>query len=165
MPVHSSDGDFLTAEDGERYLAPEVPVGWASREEEENFPRRASTDKIMRLQAENKTAHLRQRVHFSVNHGSERSRYSCRVNEALMLGTAEQRHAAAATVAAIQSSRLSDLLESFFFVNSGSEVVEAALKVARSIMRRQNIITMQGTYHRWTFGAMAITRSKAVWDS
>ncbi len=82
-----------------------------------------------------------------------------------MLGTAEQRHAAAATVAAIQSSRLSDLLESFFFVNSGSEVVEAALKVARSIMRRQNIITMQGTYHRWTFGAMAITRSEAVWDS
>ena len=61
-----------------------------------------------------------------------------------MLGTAEQRHAAAATVAAIQSSRLSDLLELFFFVNSGSEVAEAALKVARSIMHRQNIITMQG---------------------
>ena len=39
MPVHSSDGDFPTAEDGERYLAPEVPVGWgrASREEEEFF--------------------------------------------------------------------------------------------------------------------------------
>jgi len=53
-------------------------------------------------------------------------------------------------------------LESFFFVNSGSEAVEAALKMARSITRRQNIITMQGAYHGRTFGAMAITRSEAV---
>lgn len=53
-------------------------------------------------------------------------------------------------------------LESLFFVNSGSEAVEAALKMARSITRRQNIITMQVAYHRRIFGAMAIARSDAV---
>jgi glutamate-1-semialdehyde aminotransferase len=38
-------------------------------------------------------------------------------------------------------------LDSFFFWNSGSEAVEAAIKVARSKTRRSNIIVMQGAYH------------------
>jgi 4-aminobutyrate aminotransferase len=54
-------------------------------------------------------------------------------------------------------------LDSFFFVNSGSEAVEAALKMVRSITRKQNIITMQGAYHGRTFGAMAITKSKTIY--
>jgi len=54
-------------------------------------------------------------------------------------------------------------LDSFFFVNSGSEAVEAALKMVRSIMRKQNIITMQGAFHGRTFGAMAVTKSKTVY--
>ena len=37
-------------------------------------------------------------------------------------------------------------LDSFFFWNSGSEAVEAALKMARTLTGRQNIITMQGTH-------------------
>ncbi|KAJ6451695.1 acetylornithine aminotransferase [Mycena vitilis] len=51
-------------------------------------------------------------------------------------------------------------LDSFFFWNSGSEAVEAALKLARTATGRQNIICMQGAYHGRTFGAMAVTRSK-----
>jgi 4-aminobutyrate aminotransferase len=35
-------------------------------------------------------------------------------------------------------------LDSFFFWNSGSEAIEASLKMARQITGRQNIITMQG---------------------
>ena len=35
-------------------------------------------------------------------------------------------------------------LDSFFFWNSGSEAVEAAIKMARTFTNRQNIITMQG---------------------
>ena len=35
-------------------------------------------------------------------------------------------------------------LNSFFFWNSGSEAVEAAIKMARTFTNRQNIITMQG---------------------
>jgi 4-aminobutyrate aminotransferase len=35
-------------------------------------------------------------------------------------------------------------LDSFFFWNSGSEAVEAAIKMARMMTGRQNIIAMQG---------------------
>ena len=37
-------------------------------------------------------------------------------------------------------------LDSFFFWNSGSEAVEAAIKLARTATGRQNIITMQGKH-------------------
>jgi 4-aminobutyrate aminotransferase len=39
-------------------------------------------------------------------------------------------------------------LDSFFFWNSGSEAVEAALKLARIATGRQNIICMQGASPR-----------------
>ncbi|EMD37843.1 hypothetical protein CERSUDRAFT_83595 [Gelatoporia subvermispora B] len=55
-------------------------------------------------------------------------------------------------------------LDSFFFWNSGSEAVEGAIKLARSVTGRQNIITMQGAYHGRTFGAMAVTRSKTIYS-
>jgi len=51
-------------------------------------------------------------------------------------------------------------LNSFFWWNSGSEAVEAAMKMARVITGKQNIIAMQGGYHGRTFGAMAVTKSK-----
>jgi 4-aminobutyrate aminotransferase len=38
-------------------------------------------------------------------------------------------------------------LDSFFFWNSGSEAIEAAIKVARTATKRNNIIVMQGGYH------------------
>ncbi|KAL7281440.1 hypothetical protein ACG7TL_004753 [Trametes sanguinea] len=55
-------------------------------------------------------------------------------------------------------------LDSFFFWNSGSEAVEAAIKMARTITGRQNIINMQGAYHGRTFGAMAVTKSKTIYS-
>jgi len=55
-------------------------------------------------------------------------------------------------------------LDSFFFLNSGSEAVEAAIKMARVFTNRQNIICMQGSYHGRTFGAMAVTKSKTVYS-
>ncbi|OCF32130.1 4-aminobutyrate transaminase [Kwoniella heveanensis BCC8398] len=51
-------------------------------------------------------------------------------------------------------------LDSFFFWNSGSEAIEAAIKVARTKTRRNNIVVMQGGYHGRTSGAAALTRSK-----
>lgn len=54
-------------------------------------------------------------------------------------------------------------LDSFFFWNSGSEAVEAAVKLARHATKKQNIIVMQGSYHGRTFGTMAMTRSKTVY--
>ncbi|KAF8585939.1 hypothetical protein K439DRAFT_1632198, partial [Ramaria rubella] len=55
-------------------------------------------------------------------------------------------------------------LDTFFFWNSGSEAVEAAIKLARTATGRQHIITMQGAYHGRTFGAMALTRSKTIYS-
>lgn len=40
-------------------------------------------------------------------------------------------------------------LDSFYFWNSGSEAIEATLKMARSITGRQNIISMQGMRSAW----------------
>jgi len=56
-------------------------------------------------------------------------------------------------------------LDSFFFWNSGSEAVEAAIKMARWFTGRQNIICMQGAYHGRTFGAMAVTKSKTIYSA
>jgi 4-aminobutyrate aminotransferase len=55
-------------------------------------------------------------------------------------------------------------LDSFYFWNSGSEAIEASLKMARTITGKQNIIYMQGGYHGRTFGAMAITSSKTIYS-
>ncbi|KAG7095581.1 hypothetical protein E1B28_006312 [Marasmius oreades] len=54
-------------------------------------------------------------------------------------------------------------LDSFFFWNSGSEAVEAALKMARILTGKQNIICMQGAYHGRTFGALGVTKSKTIY--
>ncbi|KAF9522847.1 acetylornithine aminotransferase [Crepidotus variabilis] len=56
-------------------------------------------------------------------------------------------------------------LDSFFFWNSGSEAVEAAIKMARQVTGKQNIISMQGAYHGRTFGAMALTKSKTIYSA
>ncbi|TFY62655.1 hypothetical protein EVJ58_g3726 [Rhodofomes roseus] len=55
-------------------------------------------------------------------------------------------------------------LNSFFWWNSGSEAIEAAIKIARTATGRQNIISMQGAYHGRTFGAMAVTKSKTIYS-
>ena len=54
-------------------------------------------------------------------------------------------------------------LDTFFFWNSGSEAVEAAVKLARHATKRQNIVVMQGSYHGRTMGTMAMTRSKTIY--
>ncbi|KAG2208940.1 hypothetical protein INT47_011080 [Mucor saturninus] len=54
-------------------------------------------------------------------------------------------------------------LDTFFFWNSGSEAVEAAIKVARHATKKQNIIVFQGSYHGRTFGTMALTTSKTIY--
>jgi 4-aminobutyrate aminotransferase len=55
-------------------------------------------------------------------------------------------------------------LDTFFFWNSGSEAVEAAVKLARHATKKQNIIVMQGSYHGRTGMTMEMTRSKTVYS-
>ena len=49
-----------------------------------------------------------------------------------------------------------------FFGNSGTEAIEAAIKLARYATGRQNIIAFLGAFHGRTMGAVSLTASKAV---
>jgi 4-aminobutyrate aminotransferase len=54
---------------------------------------------------------------------------------------------------------LPDPIDSVFFMNSGSEAVEAALKLARRVTGRPGIVAFRGAFHGRTFGAASITTS------
>jgi 4-aminobutyrate aminotransferase len=49
-----------------------------------------------------------------------------------------------------------------FFSNSGTEAVEAALKLARHHTKRPNVIAFLGSFHGRTLGSLSLTASKAV---
>ncbi|GGM49277.1 aspartate aminotransferase family protein [Longimycelium tulufanense] len=59
------------------------------------------------------------------------------------------------------SERLGEVLpatlDSLFYVNSGSEAVEAAIRLARHATGRQNIVVFHGSFHGRTMGAAALT--------
>jgi 4-aminobutyrate aminotransferase len=61
------------------------------------------------------------------------------------------------------SERLGDVLpaglDSTFFVNSGSEAVEAAMRLVRHATGRPNIVVFHGSFHGRTFGAASLTTS------
>lgn len=50
-------------------------------------------------------------------------------------------------------------IDRLFFVNSGSEAVEAALRLARQATGRQNAVVFQGSFHGRTMGAASLTTS------
>ncbi|WP_017578130.1 aspartate aminotransferase family protein [Nocardiopsis kunsanensis] len=50
-------------------------------------------------------------------------------------------------------------LDQLFYVNSGSEAVEAALRLARQATGRQNAIVFTGSFHGRTMGAASLTTS------
>ena len=49
-----------------------------------------------------------------------------------------------------------------FFSNSGTEAVEAAIKLARYHTKRYNIIAFVGSFHGRTLGSLALTNSRTV---
>ncbi|WP_017625879.1 aminotransferase class III-fold pyridoxal phosphate-dependent enzyme, partial [Nocardiopsis chromatogenes] len=50
-------------------------------------------------------------------------------------------------------------LDRLFYVNSGSEAVEAALRLARQATGRQNAVVFEGSFHGRTMGAASLTTS------
>ncbi|TIB75444.1 acetylornithine aminotransferase [Wallemia mellicola] len=54
-------------------------------------------------------------------------------------------------------------LDTMLFLNSGSEAIDNAIKVARKATGRQNVICMQGAFHGRTYGSSALSRSKTVY--
>lgn len=62
--------------------------------------------------------------------------------------------------AALLTSLLPDLLDVVYFVNSGSEAVEGAIKLARRFTGRSEIISFRNGYHGSTTGALSIQGSE-----
>jgi 4-aminobutyrate aminotransferase len=52
-------------------------------------------------------------------------------------------------------------LDMLFFSNSGAEVTDGALKLARFVSGRQGIISFTGAFHGRTLGALSVTTSSA----
>ena len=54
-------------------------------------------------------------------------------------------------------------IDAFFFSNSGAEAIEGAIKLARQVTGRTNIIVFQGSFHGRTVGTMSLTTSKTIY--
>lgn len=54
-------------------------------------------------------------------------------------------------------------IDRFFFANSGAEITEAAVKLAKQATGRPNVIVFDGSFHGRTHLTMAMTTSKAVY--
>ena len=65
------------------------------------------------------------------------------------------------------SDRLSKImpphLTRYFLCNSGAEAIDNALKIARAVTGRPNVIVFNGGYHGRTIGSMSLTTSKTVY--
>ena len=62
-------------------------------------------------------------------------------------------------LAAALDATFPDPLDSVMFLNSGSETIEGALKLARRVTGRPGIIAFRHGFHGRTFGAMSVTSS------
>ncbi|MBA2338496.1 MAG: aminotransferase class III-fold pyridoxal phosphate-dependent enzyme [Acidimicrobiia bacterium] len=54
-----------------------------------------------------------------------------------------------------------DGIDKFIFINSGTEAVEASVKLARKVTGRQGVIVFRGGFHGRTMGSVSYTTSKA----
>ena len=56
-----------------------------------------------------------------------------------------------------------DTIDQMFFMNSGAEAVEGAIKLAKKTSGRQGVITFRGGFHGRTMGSVSYTTSKALY--
>ena len=62
-------------------------------------------------------------------------------------------------LAAALAETFPDPLDSVMFLNSGSEVIDGALKLARRVTGRPGIVAFRGAFHGRTYGAASVTTS------
>jgi 4-aminobutyrate aminotransferase len=62
-------------------------------------------------------------------------------------------------LAALLAESLPDPIDTVMFLNSGSEAIEAALKLARRVSGRPGFLAFRGGFHGRTFGAASVTTS------
>lgn len=51
-----------------------------------------------------------------------------------------------------------------YYTVGGSDTIEGAVRFARSFTKREGLIALQGAYHGWTYGAVALTGLKSYRD-
>ena len=66
-------------------------------------------------------------------------------------------------LAAMLAGAFPDPLDTVLFLNSGSEAVDGALKLARRVTGRPGIIAFRGAFHGRTFGATSVTTSSLAY--
>jgi 4-aminobutyrate aminotransferase len=54
-------------------------------------------------------------------------------------------------------------IDSFYFANSGAEALENAVKIAKAVTGRPNVIVFNGSFHGRTHATMALTTSKTIY--
>lgn len=64
--------------------------------------------------------------------------------------------------AQLLTSFLPQTLNSVYFVNSGSEAIEGALKLAKRVTGRPNIVAFKNAYHGGTHGALSVLGSETL---
>jgi 4-aminobutyrate aminotransferase len=62
-------------------------------------------------------------------------------------------------LAGMLADSLPDPIDTVMFLNSGSEAIEAALKLSRRVSGRPGFIAFRGAFHGRTFGAASVTSS------
>jgi 4-aminobutyrate aminotransferase len=73
------------------------------------------------------------------------------------------RHDLLETLGARLAGVCPDPIDTFFFANSGSEATEGAVKLAKQVTGRPNIIVFTGSFHGRTHLTMAMTTSKTAY--
>ncbi|KAF5981687.1 plp-dependent transferase [Fusarium bulbicola] len=79
-----------------------------------------------------------------------------------LLNTNSRFHYAAITRYAERlAAQLPDPLDTVFFVNSGSEAVDLAIRLALAATQRHDVVAMAEAYHGWTYASDAVSTSIA----
>ena len=73
------------------------------------------------------------------------------------------RHTRLAELAGRLAAIAPEGIDTFFFANSGAEATESAVKLAKQVTGRPNVVVFQGSFHGRTHLAMAMTTSKTVY--
>ncbi|HVW33044.1 MAG TPA: aminotransferase class III-fold pyridoxal phosphate-dependent enzyme [Acidimicrobiia bacterium] len=73
------------------------------------------------------------------------------------------RHSLLEGLAARLAEVCPDPIDTFFFANSGSEATEGAVKLAKQVTGRPNVVVFSGSFHGRTHLTMAMTTSKTAY--
>ncbi|GAB1417541.1 aspartate aminotransferase family protein [Bacteroidales bacterium] len=74
-------------------------------------------------------------------------------------------HAPQVQLAALLAEHLPSTLDSVFFVNSGSEAIEGALKLAKRLTNRPELVHFRNSYHGGTAGALSLLGNEKLKNS